>query len=115
MHVTGLEQLLRFEPERLDRVEVVGQLAVVALGGPALLEERFGRRPPQTRVEEEEVVLEEVACPPGERERDHVDAPVGVELETRDPAYRGDVLVLLPHRLTEAVDLDLAGLARELQ
>ena len=41
-----------------------------------------------------------------ELEAGHLDRVVGTELEGGDAAERGDVLVLLPDRLTEPVDLD---------
>ena len=46
-------------------------------------------------------------------ERRDPDAAVDVDLEARDAAVGGDVLVLLSDRLLEDVDLDVARLFRQ--
>src|SRR5207302_278625 len=46
-------------------------------------------------------------------QRPGLDLAVGQELEAGQPAVGGDVLVLLADRLAEAVDLDVAGLLRQ--
>src|SRR5205085_8543261 len=67
------------------------------------------RRAREAGEEEEEVVLEVEERVHADRQRPRLDRAVGMKVEAGDAAVRRDVLVLLPDRLAQPIDLDLAS------
>ena len=110
IEVAGLERGLELERQLLDRVELRE-----AVAGPARLlgEDRVrlarlaGEEQVQAGGELAQLVARQRAAPSRRR------APSRRKRKLRRPAVGGDVLVLLADRLAQALDLDLAGLARE--
>jgi hypothetical protein len=91
-------------------VQVIGHLLVALLALVVLLFEDAAGRAAVAGEEEQEIVLQVVKRLGIDLERGGLDVAVGEELEAGEPAIGGDILVLLPDRLLELLDLDLAGL-----
>src|SRR5208282_3737961 len=112
--LSRLQRLLAAQAEGLDVMQVLDH-RLVELPRPAvlILEDRSGA----ARIageEEQQIVLEIETRLVGDLERLGIDPAGRIDAEAGDAAIGGDVLVLLADRLAQQVDLDMAGLLREL-
>ena len=105
---------LRLVAELLDAVHALDGRVLVLDDRLGLLLEHRRRRALDAGVVDDEVRLELVDDLVAQREALDLDGAVGLERQRADAAERRDVLVLLADRLLEEIDLELAGLAREL-
>ena len=76
--------------------------------------EKSGRAARVAGEEQHEMVFKSVQALVRQRERRNLDLPLLVDVEARNAAERGDVLVLLADRLLEQVELDVTGLLSQL-
>jgi len=112
--LAGLERLATAVAELLDVVQVVDHRRVGLPGALILILQDVARAAREPGEEQQQVILELVERGLVDRERLGADLAGAIELEARDPAVGGDVLVLLADRPAEPVDLDLAGEPREI-
>src|SRR4029453_5865354 len=98
----------------LDEMEVVGHLLVVLAALGVLLAKDLGRRARVPGEEQQEVVLETEKGVLIDAQRPGLDLTGGLKAEARNAAVRRDVLILLADRFLQALELDVAGLFREL-
>src|SRR5262245_19112072 len=112
--VAGLHRFLALVAQLLDEVQVVHHRLVALLAPVVLLLEDARRRAAVAGEEQEQVVFKVVERFRADLQRPCLDMTVGQELEARQPAERGNVLVLLADWLPEPVQLDVAGLFGQL-
>src|ERR1039457_3289221 len=85
-------------------------IGVVLAGARVLFFEDRRSRSREAGEKQQQVVLQVGQRFAREQQRRDLHAVVGQELETRDAAERGDVLILLARGLMQQVDFDAAGL-----
>jgi hypothetical protein len=111
--IAALQRRLALAAELLHHVQLRDHIGVVMARPRVLLFKDRRRRARETGEKQQQVVFQVGQRLAFELQRRDLHAIVGQELETGDAAERGDVLILLAHRLMQQVDLDAAGLLGE--
>src|SRR5271157_211596 len=95
-----------FMADLLDRMQVADHLSALVPGPVILVLEDLGRLPDDACREQQDAQLEFAETVIGEIQGSHHHSAVGPEFVGVDPPAGRHVLVLLPHRFAEHVDLD---------